>query len=95
MRLILLENEGALHAVRLEAVERILAPGEASPDGLRQADLGVLLGFPAGGAPEAGSAVHRVVLGEHRVALSAGRPLATVSLPPERMASSPSALRSS
>ncbi len=85
MRLVLIEDAGAIHAVRLGSVERILAPGEPDPPGLRQADLRVLLGFPASldTANQAGR--HRLVLAGAQVALSAGRALATITLDPERI----------
>ena len=68
MQLLLFEMDGSTYALKLGAVERILAPEEAVPPGRVVLDLARLLGVGSPAAP------HKALLAGGRFALTIGHP---------------------
>ena len=73
-RVILFELGGGSYALKLEAVERILAPGQTAPSGCRVVDLARLFGVPKQPEP------HLAMLAGSRRALAIGRPLGAAGI---------------
>ena len=76
MQVLLFELGDGTYALKLDAVERILAPGEAAPPGRRTIDLASLLGVQAVRDP------HLALLAGHDVALAIGRPAGAARIDP-------------
>src|SRR5512136_910640 len=76
MQLLLFELAGSTFALKLEAVVRILAPGDPLPEGHTTIDLADLLGM---GKAAPG---HVALLSGHLVSLEIGHPVGTARVDP-------------
>jgi len=68
MQVLLFELDGSTYALKVGAVERILAPDEALPPGRVVVDLAGMLGVRSPAAP------HKALMAGGRLALSIGHP---------------------
>ena len=75
-RVLMFELSGASFALKLEAVDRILAPGEPLPAGCRPRELADLL------ERDRPAQRHALVLTGGREALIIGRPIGTITIEP-------------
>ena len=76
LQVLLFEMGGATFALKLQAVDRILAPGESLPEGCRPRELADLL------ERERPVERHALVLAGGREALIIGRPQGTIGIEP-------------
>ncbi|HKY33178.1 MAG TPA: hypothetical protein VJV23_11625 [Candidatus Polarisedimenticolia bacterium] len=80
MRVMVFRLSGVAIALKLTAVERILAPSDPLPEGVGAADLAAALGLRGGlSRPEDD---HRAILAGGGMALRIGVPLGTASIDP-------------